>query len=210
MLRSTRVCAALAAVSLALMSSCATWKKFAYEGFGRDRTQQPERVISALGLQPGQQVADLGAGGGYFTFRLADAVGPTGKVYAIDIDADMTEYLEREVVARGAHNVEVVQATADDPGIPAHSVDLLFTCNTYHHIGERVAYFAHAGRVLRPGGRVAIIDLNGSGWFSWLFGHSTKPETIRSEMESAGYRLDRQYDFLSQQSFQVFSAPESN
>ena len=208
MIPGTQLCATLAVASLAFVSSCASWKKFAYEGFGRDRSQQPDQVVAALGLQPGEQVADLGAGGGYFTFRLADAVGPRGRVYAIDLDPDMVDYLKRQAAERGYHNVEVIEATADDPRLPAGSVDLLFTCNTYHHIGERSAYFARAKAALRPGGRVAIIDMNGSGWFAWLFGHATNPATIRSEMEGAGYTLDREHDFLSQQSFLVFAATQ--
>lgn len=186
-------------------SGCARWKKFAYEGFGRDRSQQPERVIAALDLKPGDRVADLGAGGGYFTFRLSDAVGPTGRVYAVDIDPDMIEYLQKRAAADGYHNVEVVTATADSPGLAPDSVDLLFTCNTYHHLSERSVYFARARTALRPGGRVAIIDYNGKGWFGWLFGHSTQADTIRSEMEAAGYRPTQQHDFLAQQSFLIFT-----
>ncbi len=201
----TRLWALVAALSLVLGSGCAQCKRFAYEGFGRDRSQQPERVIAALGIEPGDRVADLGAGGGYFTFRLADAVGSTGRVYAIDVDPDMVDYL-RQRAADGYRNVEVIQAATDDPGLPAESIDLLFTCNTYHHLADRADYFARAKAALRPGGRVAIIDMNGTGWFSWLFGHSTAPDTIRSEMEAAGYRLEQQHDFLSQQGFFVFAA----
>jgi arsenite methyltransferase len=195
-----------AALSLVLGGGCAQCKKFAYEGFGRDRSQQPERVIAALGIKPGDRIADLGAGGAYFTFRFADAVGETGMIYAIDVDPDMVEYLKSRAAADGYRNVEVIQATGDDPGLPPASIDLLFTCNTYHHLADRSAYFARAKAALRPGGRVAIIDMNGAGWFSWLFGHSTAPETIRSEMEAAGYRLEEQPDFLSQQRFLIFAA----
>jgi len=201
----TRVLAPLAALSLALGGSCASLKKFAYEGFGRDRSQQPERVIAALDLLPGNRVADLGAGGGYFAFRFADAVGPDGLVYAIDIDPDMIAYLKERAAEGGYRNVETVEASAAEPGLPPASVDLLFTCNTYHHIGDRSEYFARVKSALRPGGRVAIIDMNGEGWFSWLFGHATAPETIRSEMEAAGYTLTQQHDFLSDQSFLVFT-----
>jgi cyclopropane fatty-acyl-phospholipid synthase-like methyltransferase len=197
--------ALVATLSLALGGSCASLKKFAYEGFGRDSSQQPDRVVAALDLQPGNRVADLGAGGGYFTFRFAEAVGPDGRVYAIDIDPDMIAYLNDRVTESGYRNVETIEASAADPRLAPASVDLLFTCNTYHHIGDRTEYFARAKVTLRPGGRVAIIDMNGEGWFAWLFGHATAPETIRSEMEAAGYTLAQQHDFLSGQSFLVFT-----
>ena len=192
-------------VLLFIGSGCASWKKWAYEGFGRDRWQQPERVIEVLDIAPGARVADLGAGGGYFTFRLADAVGPTGTVYAIDLDPDMLTYLRERAAREQVRNVEVIEAGADDPHLPADGVDLVFTVNTYHHLADRPAYFARLKPALRPGGRVAILDHNGGGWFGWLFGHSTKPETVRAEMEAAGYRLDRQYDFLDRQGFLVFT-----
>lgn len=199
-----RTLALLLGLSLLLSSGCARWKKFAYEGFDRDRDQQPERVLAALKLKPGDHVADLGAGGGYFTFRFADAVGPTGRVYAIDVDPDMIDYLRTRAAQEGYANVEVIAAAADNPGLAPGSIDLLFTCNTYHHLEDRTAYFQRAAAALRPGGRVAIIDMNGSGWFSWLSGHGTSADTIRAEMTAAGYRLVEQPDFLQQQSFLIF------
>ena len=196
--------APLVALSL-LGSGCASWKKFGYEGWGRDRDQQPQRVLDTLAVPPGAHVADLGAGGGYFTFRFADVVGTDGVVYAVDIDPDMIEYLRARAAERQIANVEVIAAAPDDPRLPADSVDLLFTCNTYHHLSDRSAYFRKLAPALRPGARVAIIDHDGRGWFGWLFGHATPAETIRAEMEAAGYLLAARYDFLSVQSFQVFT-----
>src|SRR6185295_7813183 len=115
----SRVFTALCALVLLLGGGCARWKKFAYEGFDRDRDQQPERVVEVLLLKPGDRVADLGAGGGYFTFRFAEAVGPTGRVYAVDIDPDMTDYLRTRAAEEGYGNVEVIAATADNSGLAA-------------------------------------------------------------------------------------------
>ena len=188
-----------------LLSGCTSFKRFMYEGFGRDTWQQPERVVRELSIRPGDRVADLGAGGGYFTFRLADAVGPTGKVYAVDVDEGMVGYLAAEVKERGAANVETILAAYEDPRLPSDGVDLIFTCDTYHHIQDRSAYFARAARYLRPGGRVAILDYSGTkGWFVSWFGHFTKPEVIRDEMEGAGYELAAEHDFIDRQSFQIF------
>jgi predicted methyltransferase len=191
--------AALLALLFAL--ACGPLKRFGYEGIGRDRWQQPERVVAALGIVPGTKVADLGAGGGYFTGHLADAVGPTGLVYAIDVDPEMTAYLEDHA----RPNVNVILAHEEDPQL-AERVDLIFTCNTYHHIQNRSAYFANAQRHLRPGGRVAIVEYKKHGWLQRIFPHYTPPETIRAEMTAAGYRVAAEHDFLERQSFLVFEA----
>jgi predicted methyltransferase len=187
---------------VALGIGCTDFKRFLYQGIGRDRWQQPEQVVRALAIAPGQHVADLGSGGGYFTFRLADATGPQGRVYAVDVDPGLNTYVERQARKQGYEQVRVVLAEHDDASIPAGGVDLIFTCNTYHHIEDRVAYFARARSYLRPGGRIAVIDFREPGW---LFRrHSVPADVIRSELEAAGYRLEREHDFLPRQSFLVF------
>src|SRR5262245_581079 len=108
-----------------------------YEGFGRDRWQRADAVVATLGLRPGARVADLGAGG-YFTFRLANGVGPAGKVYAVDVDDDLLEYVAGEANARGVTNVETIRSDGDAPRLPA-TVDLLFSSDAYHHIAGRTA-----------------------------------------------------------------------
>jgi ubiquinone/menaquinone biosynthesis C-methylase UbiE len=190
-------------VALALATSaCGAWKRFAYSGPGRDDWQQPERVVAALALAPGARVADLGAGGGYFTFRLADAVGPSGVVYAVDVDPDMLSYLRERAAAEKRANVVVIDAAYDDPRLPDGDVDLVLVVNTYHHLRGRIAYFGRVKRALRPGGRLAIIELAEGGFPA---GHFTSPEVIRDELEAAGYALAAQHDFLERQSFLVFT-----
>lgn len=191
---------------LATCSICCTGlKRLAYEGFWRDSWQHPEQVIRTLEIQTGQHIADLGSGSGYFTFRLADASGPNGKVYAVDIDHGMNKYMEKQARKRGYQNIDVILAQYHDPRIPGDGVDLIFTCNTYHHIKDRVTYFAQARRYLRPGGRVAIIDFNGKGCFQQFFPHFTASEVIKKEMGSAGYHLRHEFGFLPRQHFLVFS-----
>jgi ubiquinone/menaquinone biosynthesis C-methylase UbiE len=197
--------AAVALLSTGLAGGCASLKRFAYEGFGRDRWQQPDRVVESLGIERGQSVADLGAGGGYFTFRLADAVGPQGTVYAVDIDEGMLGHLRERASKEGYGNVEPVSARPDDPLLPEAGVDLIFTCNTYHHIESRAEYFARAKRYLRAEGRVAIVEPKRRGWLSALFPHYTERDRIETEMKAAGYRLERKHGFLSRQSFLVFA-----
>jgi len=173
----------------------------------RDVWQQPDAVIQSLSIPPDARVADLGAGGGYFTFRLAEAVGPQGRVYAVDIDRDDLQDIAQRAPKQGFANVTVVQASEADPRLPESSVDLIFTCNTVHHLENRVDYFRSAGHYLRQDGRIAIIDYLPIG-FAWLFGHGTAKEQIRREMGAAGYYLTDEFDYLPKQHFQVFRRKE--
>jgi predicted methyltransferase len=191
---------ALLVVAVALLASgCGALKRCAYEGFGRDRWQQPDRVVADLALAPGARVADLGAGGGYFTFRLARAVGPSGVVYAADVDPDMVEYLAEQAAKQGQGNIHPVLAATADPRLPER-VNLVFTSNTYHHLERRVVYFgALRERALAPGGRVAIVEFRPE-----VTSHATARETIEQEMTAAGFRLEKSFDYLERQHFLVF------
>jgi len=188
-----------------LLSGCGKLKQWAYEGVNRDQWQQPEKVIAALTLRPGDQVADLGAGGGYFTFKLAKAVGSTGKVYAVDIDREMTNLIAQRAQKDAVKNVETIVAKADDPLLPKTSVDLIFTSNTYHHIDNRIAYLRNLQQYLKSGGRVAIIDFDRRAWIEGLLSHYTPTEVIKREMEQSGYALQQNLDFLDRQSFLIFA-----
>jgi ubiquinone/menaquinone biosynthesis C-methylase UbiE len=199
---SARRRAALLVALLLAASACGWSKRFAYSGVGRDEWQQPARVIETLALPQGAKVADLGAGGGYFTFRLADAVGPDGVVYAVDVDPDMLSYVRDRAEDEGRANVVVIEAAYDDPKLADASVDLVLVVNTYHHLENRTAYFERVKRALRPNGRLAIVELKAGGFPA---GHFTAPETIASELEAAGYAQSASYDFLDRQSFLVFT-----
>jgi arsenite methyltransferase len=165
-----------------LLAGCTRLKQCFYEGVGRDEWQKPQEVISSLDIRPGDRVADLGSGGGYFTFRLA-----------------------KRAKEEGYANIEVILAKVDDLLLPASGVDLIFTSNTYHHLKDRVNYFANAKKYLRPNGRVAVIELSGKGWLESLPGHHTPKEVILNEMKAAGYALHRDFDFLPRQHFLIFS-----
>jgi arsenite methyltransferase len=170
----------------------------------RDAWQKPKQVVERLDIQPGARVADLGAGGGYFTWYLAAAVGPQGKVYAAEIDDTALAIIEKEMKSRGVTNVVPIRAEPGDAKL-AEPVDLVFSCDTYHHMEDRVAYFQSLARYLKPDGKVAILDFHAEGFFSGLLGHGTTKEEVRREMESAGYRLAADYDLIDRQNFQIFS-----
>jgi len=186
------------------LTGCGAWKRFAYEGFARDSWQKPDEVIALLDVREGAHVADLGAGGGYFTFKLARAVGDSGRVYAVDVDDDMIAHLRERADDEGTDNVEVIRGEYADPLLPDGRVDLLFTSNTYHHIEDRPAYFERVLADLAPAGRVAILELNDHSWFPRMFGHMTPKQTIVDEMTAAGYRLVDDFDLIDRQHFVVF------
>ncbi len=170
-----------------------------YQEPDRYSWQYPERVIKALKLKTGMKVADLGSGTGYFTFRLAEAVGSSGKVYAVDIDEEMNASIDKQAVAKQMENVKTILAVEHDPLIP-EKVDLIFSVNAYHHLKNRADYFKNAARYLKPGGRIAIIDFR-----EGAFRHFTKLQTVLTEFKAAGYALDKTNGFLPRQHFLVFS-----
>lgn len=193
---------------LFLLVGCARLKQCAYEGFTRDQWQQRDRVIESLQIRPGDRVADLGAGGGYFTFSLSKAVDPDGKVYAVDIDEEMNDLIAQRAKQEGVGNVEVILAKPDDPLLPSPGVDLIFTSNTYHHIENRVNYLTNLRKYLRPNGRIAIIEFDRRGWLAGIFTHYTPAEFIKREMEQAGYSLQNEFNFLDRQSFLIFASKQ--
>lgn len=178
--------------------------KFAksFDDPARDAWQMPDRVIDALGLKAGMSVADIGAGTGYFSVRLAKAaVGVS--VLAVDIEPAMVEHLRNRAAAEHLANMTAVLAGAQGPNVPA-PVDLVLVVDTYHHLPDRPSYFRDLRRSLKPGGRVAIID------FRMNAPDGPPPEfrftaaQIEREMAQAGYRLDAAHDFLPRQHFLIF------
>ena len=176
-------------------------------GPGRDKWQRPDQVIAALAIRPGERIADLGAGNGYFTTHLAKATGPTGITYAVDTDEDMLDGVEEAARQAGLANVRPIRTNSDGPTLPER-VDLAFLCNVYHHLPDQSAYFMRLATQLAPGARVAIVEALPGGLAARLFGHVTPPERIRDQMHAAGYQLRASPDLLAgqaRQSFQVFT-----
>jgi predicted methyltransferase len=189
------------------LTGCAQWNYQDMSDPSRDVWQKPQGVVEKLSLARGARVADLGAGVGYFTWHLAKAVGARGTVYAVDTKESAINMIIKEMVARGTPNVRPVRAEPHDPRLP-EPVDLVFSCDVYHDMNDRVDYFRSLASSLRPGGRVAILDFHPRGFFSGMFGHRTAKEEVRHEMEAAGYRLLNDYDVVDSQHFQIFAKAE--
>lgn len=190
---------------LFLIAGCARLKQCAYEGFNRDQWQQRDRIIQSLQIRPGDRIADIGSGSGYFVFALAKAVGADGKLYAVDVDPAMNQLVAERAKEEGTGNVEVILGKLDDPTLPSTGVDLIFSSNTYHHIDNRISYLANLRKYLRPNGRIAIVEFDRRGWFQGMWKHYTPSESIKREMEQAGYSLQQEFNFLDRQSFLIFA-----
>ena len=167
--------------------------------------QKPDEVIAKLGLKPGEAVADLGAGSGYFTMLLSKAVGPQGKVYAIDILPEMLDYIRQRAQMGKVKNIELVQALPHDPKLPPASVDMIFICDTLHHISNRDTYYPLLTKALRRGGRLVNIDFYKR---PLPLGPPPavkidKPDMIE-EAKAAGFHVVQDYDFLPYQYFLIF------
>jgi len=177
------------------------WKAV-FDDPARDEWQKPHQVIQALALAPTASVADIGAGTGYFSVRIAHMV-PKGQVYAVDTEPDMVRHLAARAKQDGLANLRAVAGVADDPRLPA-KVDLVLLVDVYHHIDAREKYFANLRGSLKPGGRVAIIDFNATSPVGPPPSGRIAPGVIKDEMKAAGYAFATEHVFLPNQYFLVF------
>ena len=179
-----------------------------FEDPKRQEWQMPEKVVKALGLGDGSRVADLGAGTGYFTVHLARAVAPSGFVLAVDVELDMIEYLAQRVQKDALGNVTPVFALADHPMLPPGRLDLIFVCDTFHHIDDRVKYLKRLRSALAPGGRIAVVDfLMKDIPVGPPPDHKLPRVHVISEFLEAGYQLAEEKTFLPYQYFLLFRIP---
>lgn len=170
----------------------------------RDAEEQPDRVVEALRIPSGGTVVDLGAGVGYFTWRLARAVGLQGRVIAVDIQPGMIDLLAENLAKRGITNVEPVLAAEDDPKLP-EGVDLVLLVDVYHELQQPERTMEHVRRALAPEGRVVLIEYRKEDPGIPIQPlHKMTAEEVRNELEPMGFRLDEQLDFLPRQHILIF------
>jgi ubiquinone/menaquinone biosynthesis C-methylase UbiE len=171
-----------------------------------DPKNKPDDILKALELQRGQNVTDIGSGGGYFVLRFAEIVGADGRVFAVDTDQTFLEFVKQSAKEKGLVNVEAVLAAKDAVALPEKSIDLIFMRNVCHHLPERPEYFKKLKTALKTEGKIAIIEYRKAKGFSFhkMFGHYVPKEEIIKEMEEAGYQLEKDLDFLPEQSFTIF------
>jgi SAM-dependent methyltransferase len=155
----------------------------------RTREEQPDRVLDALELKPGMSVADVGAGTGYYSRRIAQRVGRTGTVYAVDVQPEMLKRLEQGLARDGVSNVKPVLATPADPRLPAQSIDLALMVDVYHELEYPVEVVSAIVAALKPGGRLVLVEFRGDDpGVPIKPAHTMTERQVRSEM--APHRLE--------------------
>jgi ubiquinone/menaquinone biosynthesis C-methylase UbiE len=173
---------------------------------GRDAEERPDSLVNALEIPVGAAVAEIGSGTGYFTWRLARKVGPIGKVFAVDVQQKMLDLTAETIKKHQLSNVELVLGAENDPHLPAVSLDLVLIANAYHEFSEPEAMLGAIKRILKPDGRLVIIE--------FAEGHPFGPQDraermtivqIRSEIEPAGFELDRVLELLPIQHGLIFT-----
>ncbi len=176
-----------------------------FERSERASWQKPDEVVQALALKNGEVVADIGAGTGYFTRRLAKAVAPDGRVYAVDVAADVLGYLQEQAEKEGLHNIVTIVSREDDPMLPKNAVDLAFFCDVTHHLANRIDFYRAMAPGLKQRGRLAIIDYDPGAPRT---PHPTEEHVPRSqvisEAEDTGFKFVKDFQFLPNQYFLLF------
>lgn len=176
-----------------------------FEDPKRDAWQKPDEVVKALALKEDSAIADIGSATGYFPVRFARAV-PKGKVFGVDIESSMVDYLNERAKAEGLANLTSILGATDDAKLP-EPVDVVTIVNTYHHIGDRSAYFTKLAGSLKPGGRLAIIDFKKSSGMGPPASAKVAPDVVAAELKAAGFTQVGSFDFLPEQYFLVFARP---
>lgn len=167
---------------------------------------KPDQIIEAIGLKSGQTIADIGAGGGYFSLRFAEIIGKGGKVYAVDTNPEFLQFIKDRAKEKELNNI-ITLLIDDKLTLPEKSLDFVFMRNVTHHLPNRIEYFKNLKQFLKPNGRIVIIEYKKGKIFSFhgLFGHYISKEIIIQEMKDAGYLLEKEFDFLPEQHFTIYS-----
>jgi len=173
---------------------------------GRHEEQRPEEILRAMGLRDGDVVADIGCGTGYFTRRMARAVAPSGRVYAVDVQPEMIERLETRLAEAGLTNVVPLRGENDDPKLPPGSLDWILLVDVYHEFQQPRAMLARMREALRTNGKIALVEyrLEGTSALHIREEHRMSPEQVLSEWQPAGYSLVALHEFLPTQHLFIF------
>jgi len=171
-----------------------------------DPNNKPDEVLRLIGLKKGDVIADIGSGGGYFTFRFSEIVKDNGKVFAVDIKEEYLDNIISKIKEKGVKNIFTINIAPGESGLQDGTVDFIFMRNVTHHIDDRINYFKKIGGSLKPDGSIIIIDYKRGRFFKFrrLLGHFIKRQEILSELKESGFFLDKEYDILPEHYFFIF------
>ena len=178
-----------------------------FEQAGREVYDQRHAVVKALKLQPGMDIADIGAGTGFYTLLFARAVGSNGNVFAVDITKDFIFNIQRRAHEENLKNIHGVLNNQKDTLLAPNSIDLAFVCATYHHFEYPQTMLASIHRALRPGGKLIIIDFHKQAGISsaWVMSHvRSDKSTVIQEIEQAGFQFQSESELLKANFFLWF------
>jgi ubiquinone/menaquinone biosynthesis C-methylase UbiE len=171
----------------------------------RAKEEQPNKLLDALKLKPGDVVADIGAGSGYFSFRIAERVGPKGKVFAVDIQPEMLAIMRQTIKARKVSNVELILGTEKDPKLPANAVDLILMVDVYHEFAYPLEMTQALIRSLKPDGRLVFVEYRLEDPKVWIkLVHKMSEKQVRKEMEPHPVRWVQTLEMLPSQHIIIF------
>jgi len=162
-----------------------------FDAPGRDERLQINRVMDMLGIEPGKNAADIGAGSGWFTVRAARRVTGSGTVYAVDINAEAIQYIAQRAKKEQLQNIKTILSKPDDPQLPADSIDAVLLLKTYHEVAHPLVLLRNLRSSLKPGAKIGIIDRNGNGE-----NHGVSKDVVVREAAQAGYELRDSQDFV--------------
>jgi len=172
--------------------------------------QKPEQIMASLAFKPGERVADVGAGSGYFTIPIAKAVGPTGTVLAVDINPDMLDYVDKRAQAEKLANIKLLRSRPEDPMLPPGGADTILLVDVLHYVKQRTPFAAKLKAGLAPGGRIVVIDYIPKPMSERPWGPSVDQQfsraTMDQEMAAAGLKQVKVFDYLTEQWFAVYGA----
>jgi ubiquinone/menaquinone biosynthesis C-methylase UbiE len=171
----------------------------------RESEEQPDKALEALALKRGMVVADVGAGSGYMSFKMAKLVGPSGKVYANDVQPEMLEKLRARARRDKIANVETVLGTETDPKLPAGGIDLILMVDVYHEFSQPQAMLDRMRESLKPGGRLVLVEYRKEDPKVPIRPeHKMSVADVRTEVEAEGYQFDQVIEVLPRQHIIIF------
>jgi SAM-dependent methyltransferase len=170
-----------------------------FDSPGRDKRLQINRVMDMLGIEPGKNVADIGAGSGWFTVRAARRVTDSGTVYAVDINPEAIQYIYQRAKKEQLQNIKTIVSQPDNPQLPAESIDAVLLLKTYHEVAHPIVLLRNLRPSLKPGAKIGIVDRNGNG-----ADHGVSKDLVVREAAQAGYELRDSQDFVKADSMDYF------